>query len=194
MDQRLLNHGRAVKQRRGNKFPPLWYFTDFVRAPDPLPVIARLPRFCAGVVFRHDHAPDRAALAAEVAALCKSRGIPLVIAGDTRLAASLAAGVHLRAGRWPDFLRRRGLVTASAHNAAEIRRARRAGAAVIFISPVFASLSHPETRSLGPVRWARLARLAGGTAYALGGVTGANILRIPIAAGAGAISALSPCA
>ncbi len=170
----------------------LWYFTDHARAPDPLPAIAGLPRdFCAGVVFRHDDAPNRAALAQEVAKLCHSRGIPLVIAGDTRLAARLGAGVHLRAGRWPDRLRSRGLVTSSAHGAAEIRRARHAGAVVIFISPAFATASHPNVNGLGPVKWARLARLAGRAAYALGGITGANFRRLPAAAGAGAISALS---
>jgi thiamine-phosphate pyrophosphorylase len=192
MDQRLLKHGRAVKRRRKNNFAPLWYFTDSARAPDPLPVIAGLPRCCAGVVFRHDRAPNRAALAAAVARLCKYRGLTLVIAGDTRLAARLGAGVHLRGGRWPDFLRARGFVTSSAHDVVEIRRARRAGAAIIFISPVFASASHPGAKGLGAVRWARLARRAGGKAYALGGVTGANMPRLPAASGAGAISALSP--
>jgi len=192
MDQGLLKLGRAVKQRRRNNFAPLWYFTDSQRAPDPLPSIAGLPRLCAGVVFRHDQAPNRAALAADVAKLCKSRGIALVVSGDTRLAARIGAGVHLRGGRWPDCLRRHGLVTSSAHDVAEIRRARRAGAGVIFISPVFASASHPAARGLGPVRWARLARLAGGAAYALGGITGANIRRLPAAFGVGAITALSP--
>jgi thiamine-phosphate pyrophosphorylase len=191
MDQRLLKVGRAVKQRRKNNFATLWYFTDSARAPDPLPAIAGLPRGIAGVIFRHDHAPGRAALAADVAALCKSRGVALVIAGDTRLAARLGAGVHLRGGRWPDHRRVRGLITSSAHDEVEIHRARRAGARVIFISPVFASASHPGERVLGPLRWARLARLAVGTAYALGGITGANIRRLPSAAGAGAIAALS---
>jgi thiamine-phosphate pyrophosphorylase len=192
MDQRLLAWGRAVKQRRNNKLPVLWYFTDSLRVPDPLPAIAGLPRGAAGVVFRHDHAPNRAALAARAAKLCKSRGMPLVIAGDARLAASLRAGVHLRAGRWPDHLRLPGLVTSSAHSVAEIVRARRAGAGIIFISPVFTTASHPDARSLGPVKWGRLASLAGGSAYALGGITGENSRRLPAAAGAGAITALGP--
>jgi thiamine-phosphate pyrophosphorylase len=190
MDQRLLSWGRAVKQRE-NKFAPLWYFTDSGRAPDPLPTIAGLPRFRAGVVFRHDDAPNRAALAAEVAKLCKSRGITLVIAGNTRLAARLGAGVHLRGGRRPDHFWPRGLVTSSAHDGAEIRRARLSGAEIVFISPVFATASHPGERCLGPVKWARLARLAGGSAYALGGITGGNIRRLRAAKGVGAITALS---
>jgi len=196
MDQRLLKQGRAVKRRRKNNFPALWYFTDQARAPDPLPVIACLPRGLCGVVFRHDRVANRAALASVVTKLCKYRGIPLVIAGDMRLAARLKTGVHLRGGRWPDQLRlrglRQGLVTSSAHGVEEIRRARLAGAAIIFISPVFPSASHPGEKAMGPIKWANLARRAGRAAYALGGVTGSNFRRLPAAAGAGAISALSP--
>jgi thiamine-phosphate pyrophosphorylase len=189
MDQRLLRWGRAVKRRRRNNLPTLWYFTDFARAPDPLPVIAQLPRGICGVVFRHDRAPNRASLASTVAKLCKYRGIPLVIAGDTRLAARMMAGAHLRGGRWPDCLRRRGLVTSSAHGAMELRRARLAGAEIVFISPVFPTASHAGASGMGAVRWNRLASSG---AYALGGISGGNIARLTRARGAGAISAFTP--
>jgi thiamine-phosphate pyrophosphorylase len=187
MDQRLLRWGRAVKRRSGNKLPTLWYFTDFARAPDPLPVIACLPQGICGVVFRHDEAPNRPALAAEAAKLCKYRGLPIVIAGDPRLAGRLKTGIHLRAGRWPDHRRRR-LVTSSAHNGAELRRARLAGADIVFLSPAFSSPSHPGKPGIGASRWNRL---AGTGAYALGGITGVNIGRLFRARGAGAISALA---
>ena len=60
-----------------------------------------LPRGLAGVVLRHDGEPGRAALGRELAEICRSRRLALVVAGDVRLAAALGAGVHLRAGRWP---------------------------------------------------------------------------------------------
>ena len=56
-----------------------------------------------------------------------------MVAGDVRLAVSLGAGVHLRAGRWPGQVRlaprRRGarLITSSAHGPADLRRAARTG-------------------------------------------------------------------
>jgi thiamine-phosphate pyrophosphorylase len=199
MDARLLAWARAVKARRGRRsaalVPPLWLFTDADRLPDPLPAAARLPKGLAGVVFRHDGAAERAALGRRLARLCRSRQLVLVVAGDARLAAGLGAGVHLRAGRWPGPLRSARLVTSSAHTVAELRRARRAGAGACFLSPVFATASHPGAAALGVSRWLRLARAAGSgvVVLALGGVDGSSVRRLPrcICAGAGAIGALA---
>jgi len=205
MDKRLLAWGRAVKQRRRSREPPLrepplrepvlWLFTDAQRVPDPLPSIAALPPGLCGVVFRHDGAPDRAALARRVARLCRARRLALVVAGDARLAASIGAGLHLRGGRRPGFARvARGLITSSAHDAAQVHRARRAGARILFISPTFATPSHPGGAALGPVRWSRLARLARPClAYALGGIDGQKITALAsFCCGAAGIHALGP--
>jgi len=173
----------------------LWLFTDAARLPDPLPAIAALPPGLCGVVFRHDDVPERAALAARVAALCRARRLALCVAGDARLAASLGAGLHCRGGaRLKLRLPRGALITASAHGVVELRRARRAGAAAIFVSPVFATASHPGARVLGPAGFARLAR--GGGVAALGGITAATARRCPphLVRGAGAIGALATAA
>jgi thiamine-phosphate pyrophosphorylase len=194
MDAALLIWARAVKQRRRTKNPVLWLFTDAERLPDPLPAIAALPNFLAGVVFRHDEVAGRKALALQVAALCRARKIPLVIAGDARLAAALGAGLHLRGGRRPGLLRTRRLITSSAHNLRELRRAERAGAEIIFLSPAFKTRSHPDLPGFGAVRWANIAQTAQrAEVYSLGGVDGKNIRRLtPFSAGAGAISGLKP--
>jgi thiamine-phosphate pyrophosphorylase len=103
----------------------------------------------------------------------------LVVAGDARLAAALHAGVHLRSGRWPGAQRRDfRLVTSSAHELPDLRRARRAGATLAFLSPVFPTLSHPNARVLGPLRWSRMARSSPLTVAALGGVDGGNVRRL----------------
>jgi thiamine-phosphate pyrophosphorylase len=193
MDARLVFWARAVKRRRRAKLPVLWLFTDEARLADPLPAIARLPNGVSGVVFRHDRAPDRAALALSVAAMCRARKLGLVVAGDGRLAARCGAGMHLRGGRKPGFCRvRPGLVTSSAHDVPEVLRARRAGAQIVFISPAFATASHASGRVLGPVRWRGLARRAGPClAYALGGISGQKITELAgFCYGAGAIDAL----
>lgn len=195
MDERLLAWGRAVKQRRRSRHPVLWLFTDALRLPDPLPAIAGLPRGLCGVVFRHDGVEGRSALTAKVAALCKRRRIPLVVAGDARLAAAIGAGVHLRGGRWPGVIRpAAGVVTSSAHSFVELRRARRAGADIVFLSPVFRTESHADKPVFGPVRWVNFARHGCGTkVYALGGVSGENVYSIArLCRGVGAISALIP--
>jgi len=107
------------------------------------------------------------------------RGLVLVVAGDVRLAAALRAGVHLRDGRWPGVVRIRGFVTSSAHGLADLRRAARAGANLAFLSPVYATASHPGAPSLGSVRWSRLARAAPVAVAALGGIDGASVRRLP---------------
>ncbi len=101
MDGRLLDWGLAVKAARRGPVPSLWLFTDAARLPDPCAAVARLPKGAAGVVLRHDADPDRPALGRALARLCRVRRLCLVVAGDTRLAAMLGAGVHLRDGRRP---------------------------------------------------------------------------------------------
>ena len=161
MDLKLLAWGRAAMRRHhGNGLPTLWLFTDAARLPDPRAAVARLPRHIAGVVLRHDSDPDRAALGHDLARICRSRRLALVVAGDVRLAARLGAGVHLRGGRWPGPLRRPGIVTSSAHNQQDLRRAARNGAHLVFLSPAFATASHPGAPALGACRWALLASRA----------------------------------
>lgn len=201
MDKRLLAWARAVSGRRHSppRIPPLWLFTDSRRLPDPRSAVARLPRGLAGVVLRHDGEPGRAALGRDLARLCRIRRLALVVAGDSRLAASLGAGVHLRGGRWPAGTpvnpprRKATLRTSSAHCAADLRRAARAGADLIFLSPVFATSSHPDAAALGPARWARLARQAACPVAALGGIDGVAVRRLPAhrCRAVGAIGALA---
>lgn len=67
--------------------------------------------------------------------------------------------------------RRTMLVSAAVHNLDELARARRGGADMIFVSPVFSTASHPDARPLGLARFASLAKMAGDMAViALGGM------------------------
>ncbi len=194
MDSRLLAWGHATARRLGRSaLPVLWLFTDTERLPDPCPAAARLPRGIAGVVLRHDSHPARAAIGRDLARICRIRRLALVVAGDVRLAAALGAGVHLRGGRWPGPLRRGGLITSSAHSVRDIVRARRAGAVLAFLSPVFPTASHKGERALGVCRWARFAARAPLSVAALGGIEGQSVRRLPRArcGGAGAIGALA---
>ncbi len=186
----LVAWARAVKARRRGRFPPpLWLFTDPARMPDLPAVVARLPAGLCGVVFRHDGVPERAALLRKVGCICRRRRLALSVAGrESQIPAW--AGRHLRGGR--GGLRRAAFFTSSAHNPAELVRARRAGAALAFVSPAFPTQSHPgATRAVLPVRWGLLTRRAGVRVLALGGVSGRNAPRLPRwTAGAGAIASL----
>lgn len=85
-----------------------------------------------------------------------------------------------------------GLATYAAHNAREISQANRRGADLIFLSPVFPTRSHPGAPTLGPKRFATLARLARCPVIALGGMNAARFRRLkPLGAyGWAAIDAL----
>jgi thiamine-phosphate pyrophosphorylase len=201
MDERLVAWARAVKARQAKIYgrhalPVLWLFTDAVRLADPSGAVARLPRGLCGVVLRHDGHADRAALGRRLARLCRARRNALVVAGDWRLAAALHAGVHLRGGRKLPGLRhgmlRHTLCTSSAHGVAELVAARRGGAVLAFLSPAFATASHPGAAGLGPVRWRAQAGRAGIAVAALGGIAGGNVRRLDDRAGVavGAIGAL----
>ena len=193
MDHRLIAWARAVKARHGHRAPPpLWLFTDSLRLPDPLAAVARLPRGLCGVVLRDDARPDRAALAARLALLCRQRRLTLVLAGDPRLARRLGVGQHWRAGRPGGASGGQRPTTASAHDPAELARALAAGARVVFVSPVLPSQSHPGAPALGPVRLGLLIRRAhpgrahpchatpaGARLAGLGGITGRSVRRLP---------------
>jgi thiamine-phosphate pyrophosphorylase len=197
LDQKLLAWGlrpashRADRQVRATvPLPRLWLFTDQFRLADPRASVARLPRGRAGVVLRHDHDPARADLGRDLARICRTRRLVLVVAGDARLAAALKAGIHLRGGHWPGPTRTDRVVTSSAHSIPDLLRARRAGAKLIFLSPAFPTASHAGAPALGPLRWATMARHP---TAALGGVDGDTVKRLPSRRlqAVGAIGALS---
>ncbi len=163
--------------------PRLIMITDRARGGDPLRVAGRLPAGSAVILRDYGH-PDRARLARDLAALCRRRNLMLLIAGDACLAARVGAdGLHLpealahRARAWR---RRRPawLITAAAHSLPALWRARRAGVDAALVGPVFATASHPGARPLGPLRFARLARLSPLPVYALGGIDATTARRL----------------
>ena len=209
MDHRLVAWARGVKARQrwhtsaARRVPVLWLFTDAVRLADPSAAVAALPRLLCGVVFRHDGVAGRDALARTLAQQCHRLGVPLVVAGDDRLAAAVGAGVHLRGGCRPMKPGMRGLkhwrrpetlLTSSAHSWIELRRALAAGADAVFLSPMLPTQSHPGAPARGIVRWVTLAGRASrrrNAVLALGGVDGMAVRRLPRwCVGAGAIGAL----
>ena len=155
------------------------------RAGDALwEALARLPRG-AGVVFRHHGTPPaaRRVLLRRVFEVARRLGLHLVVAGE---AYGLNVGGHNRRAR-------SGLVTRSAHSRGEAIAAARAGADAIFVSPVFATRSHPGAAPIGVSGFAQVARTSTGMAIALGGMDARRfrLLRRHGAHGWGAIDALT---
>jgi len=120
---------------------------------------------------------------------------PLLITGDPVLAARTgAAGLHLPEARMKEAARWRArfphwIITSSAHSLRALMGAHLLDA--VFLSPVFATASHKQTRPLMPVRAAFIAAHAQIPDYALGGVTRRNAaLLAPAFSGIAAISSL----
>lgn len=148
------------------------------RLGDLLAVVAMLPRG-SGVVFRHYSLPprQRRALFVQVRRIAMRRQLTLVVAGpDRRLrGAGLHGGWHGRSGK-----HRGGLRTVPVHDAREMTLARRLRADLVFVSPVFATRSHPGARPLGVVRLGLMLGAMRTRAVALGGMDAARWRRVRV--------------
>jgi thiamine-phosphate pyrophosphorylase len=167
---------------------PLVLFTDD-SGRDWVAAARRLPRGSA-VVIRARDAGARAALFEMLSPL---PGLKLLVADDPALAAA-ADGLHLPQARAQEATHWRArhsdwIITASAHSLRALMNLAHVDAA--FLSPVFATSSHPGAASLTPVRAAFIAAAAPVPVYALGGITARNAgLLAPAFAGLAAITAL----
>jgi thiamine-phosphate pyrophosphorylase len=179
---KLARYARALNMRHahGRALPAIVLMTDDTREVDWLAAVASLPPASA-VIVRHRDAAAREQLARRLRPICRAGRVALLVADDAALAQRVGAdGVHLpekRIARLPGVRaqNRRWLVTSSAHDAAAVQRARKAEA--VFVSPVFATASHPERAALGAVQLAALAR-EGCFVYALGGIETKTIRRL----------------
>jgi thiamine-phosphate pyrophosphorylase len=161
--------------RYRKSLPSIWLMTDERVGEEKLmAAAARLPKGRAGIVFRHyrTEAKARRALFDRLRAIARRRRLVLVLAGDERLATAWRAdGAH---GRDIRRATRPMLHSAPAHDAREMTAAKRAGVDGIFLSPLFATRSHPGAASLGRLRFIALARTAHAPVMALGGVKAAH--------------------
>ncbi len=152
---------------RQQPWPTIWLLTDERMGERLWEAIDRLPAQNAGILVRHyslDEGPRRE-LAARIAGICSERGITLAIAGDPRLAAEVGAELVHNPSAPTDLPFSR-----SVHSIEEALSARRGGAALVFVSPVFATRSHPGRRPLSRSEAVHIARAAHVPAIALGGM------------------------
>lgn len=147
---------------RRRHLPRIWLMTDERMGERLWPALQRLPAG-SGVVFRHYALSpnERRRLFARVARIARARRLVLVRAGSLRLGRE--DGVHGARGR--------GLRTAPAHSRSEALCAVQRGAQLLFVSPVFATRSHPDAVALGRSRLGLLIVGLGVPVIALGGMT-----------------------
>lgn len=168
--------------------PATWLFSD-ERLAAGMRALATIVPPGSGIVVRHDALPAglRWRLVRRLMGLARTRKLLVLLAGSPALARRWGAhGVHLRqpmAARAGQAHRLGLVVTMPVHTAREARRARRAAAHGTFISPLHPTRSHAGAPALGRAQWLRLARLAGGKAIALGGMTPARARALQRASG-----------
>ena len=152
--------------------------SDLARIADWRGAIDGLPENAA-VILRDYDAPSRDALAQQMAAHCRQRGVAFLVAGDARLAQRLGAGFHCPSyliTRRPQFLAS-GFSTAAVHNLRQMVQAAQMGFGTVLLSPAFETASHPDAPAWGAVRFSGLARAGqqmGLQVFALGGIDDAR--------------------
>lgn len=153
---------------RQTAWPRQWLMTDERIGERLWEAVERLPRNDGGVVFRHyaTGAQERRALARGVAEACRRRGLVLAIARDGELARAVGADLIHNPAEPPAGLP----FSRAVHSITEADAAREQGAALVFVSPVFPTRSHPGQVPLGIELALRIARTAGVPAIALGGM------------------------
>ena len=146
--------------------------------PSLLGAVRQLPRG-AGIIFRHySLAPGaRRTLFEKVQRWTRRKQLVLLLAGTAADAARWGAGgFHLSrfARHFPHCREKRAkrlLCSIPVHNLREVREAERYGADLLFLSPLFATRSHPGARPLGRNRFARIATQTRLPVIALGGIS-----------------------
>ncbi len=153
---------------RQQPWPTIWLITDERVGEQLWKAIDRLPTQYAGILVRHCSLSDaaRRVLAIRIAGICRERGITLAVARDPDLATEVGADLLHNPSAPTDLPFSR-----SVHSIDEAQSARRDGAALVFVSPVCATRSHPGQRPLGQAEAARIACVAEVPAIALGGMT-----------------------
>lgn len=155
----MANLNRNIDPRRH-----AWLMTDERIGDALLPTLRALPPG-AGVVFRHYRLArgERHRLFLRVRRLALARRLRISAAGGL-------PGVSGHGGR--------RAMTHAVHDRREAVAAARAGTEWLFVSPLYATRSHPGAPPLGARRALQITRNAGGRRIALGGMTAARWLRL----------------
>lgn len=193
IESRVRRRHPLVPPRYGPPLPELWLMTDERQGDRLWPALKALPRG-SGVIVRHYSLGQKArrALIARVRMIARARRLTLIVAGPAKLAQTAQAnGFHMRSSRIgpPTLLR-----TVAVHDLTELRLAERIGADLIFLSPAFATESHPGARPMSRSRFGTLVRESRIPVIALGGMDphrGRSLKQFGIYGWAG-IGALTP--
>ncbi len=185
---------RHPAQKNALFLPSVIMITDHQAVPYPEKIIAHLPPD-SYIIFRDYDIKDRAETAVHVQKICKKNNLLFGIANDEELARNLNAdGLHLPEYRLSEIpkLKNEFFISISCHSEASLKEAHSLFPDVAFLSPVFATSSHPESfndpsLTIGAKEFGQICQRIKLPLYALGGLNEDNISEIKNAAGIAAI-------
>lgn len=171
--------------------------------------IKHLPKNSAIIIREYDlEEKDREIFAKKIAALARPLGLKILVGKDLSLAKKIKAdGVHfsdfdklplqfISQKNFPEKFPRKFIFSFSCHNLKSALKAEKSGFDMIFISPIFPTTSHLNTKNIGLKNLAKISLKTKSTPYcessfyALGGINSQNLssIRKLNLAGFGAIS------
>lgn len=167
---------------RGHSLPPLLFFTDPERTPEPWKIAQNLPQGSA-VVYRAFSRPDAETTGLKLRVACDQAGVKLLVGKDAQLAIAIGAdGLHLpemdmaRAERlstqYPQWL-----LTCALHVPLGERSA--TGLDAFVVSPVFAAGGASSGKAdLGLEAFSKIIDTLPCPAYGLGGINPSNATQL----------------
>lgn len=169
IESRVRRRHPLLSPLSGTPLPKLWLMTDERQGGHLWLALKGLPRG-SGVIVRHYGLEKKArrALIERIRKIARARRLTLIVAGSAKMAhAARTDGFHKRS---PHIGPRTLLRTVAVHTLTELRLAEHIGADLVFLSPAFATESHPDAKPLGRSRFTKLARASHIPVIALGGM------------------------
>ncbi|WP_461457244.1 thiamine phosphate synthase [Parasphingorhabdus sp.] len=151
-------------------YPQIWLMTDARNDESLEKSVKALPRG-SGIIFRHYHLDNdqRQERFQAIRACARRHDHILLLAGSPSLARQWGAdGVHGR--QWKRHQTNGLLHSAPVHSPGEIAIAQHHGADLMFLSPAFATRSHPGQKPLNRLQLRRLISLCRKPVMLLGGM------------------------
>ena len=166
------------------------FFTDRRKVFDFKKVIKNLPKNSVVIIREYDLAPkEREIFAQKISNLARNRGLKILVGKDLILAQKIKAdGVHfsdfdkiptqfLQKKLWPKNF----IFSLAAHDLKSVLRLQKLSSDLLFISPIFPTTSHVNTKNLGLKNLAKISFQTKNRSYfapniyALGGVNLENL-------------------
>ena len=160
-----------------SKIPHLWLFTDDIKTQNFQKFLAKIPQN-SGIVIRNYLSEDRLKIIESIRRNSKRKNLTLLIGEKSNRIRDIS-GLHLP--KWyyqKRKINKKQILSISAHGIIDKRRIINSKADLIFLSPIFRTSSHPNSRPLGTIKFGLIARQFSKPVIALGGINKNNIKKL----------------